>query len=235
MNCLEFRRELHIDPYSSAPAFMRHLRECSRCAEAQQRALAFESALKSALAVPAPPQLAEAILLRQATEQQRNRQRLRRGGALLALAAGVVLAFGVGMRIEAQPVAELAVNHLKGEAFVLSMTQPQPEASVRQAFASLGVSVGDLPPSISFVGCCPIGRYSAVHMVMPQVSGPVTVLFLTDDAYEWRKDFVREGWLGRSIPLAHGTLVLLGHDSGQFDRIEQQWRVALQNAAGTHT
>jgi CBS domain containing-hemolysin-like protein len=25
-------------------------------------------------------------------------------------------------------------------------------------------------------------------------------------------------------PLAHGTLVLLAHDAGQFDRIEDQWR-----------
>jgi len=32
------------------------------------------------------------------------------------------------------------------------------------------------------------------------------------------------------VPLAHGTLVLLAHDAGQFDRIENQWRRALQNA-----
>jgi hypothetical protein len=33
--------------------------------------------------------------------------------------------------------------------------------------------------------------------------------------------------------MASGTLVLLGHDASQFDRIEDQWRMALQNATST--
>ena len=230
MNCLEFRRELLIYPQSADADFVRHVRDCARCAEAQQRALAFEASLKSALAVPAPAQLAEAILLKQATEQQRARQRLRRGGALLALAAGVVFAFGIGMSLQAQPLAQVSVDHLEREAFVLSMTKPVPEANIRKAFADLGVHVGDLPAGISFVACCPVGRYSSVHLLMPQAKGSVTVLYLTDDQHESRKDFVREGWLGRSVPLAHGTLVLLGHDASQFDQIENQWRTALQSA-----
>jgi hypothetical protein len=234
MNCLEFRRELQIQPQSGDAEFLRHARECARCAEAQNRALAFEAALKSALAVPAPAQLAEAILLKQATDQQRTRQRWRRGGALLALAAGVVLAFGIGMRSQALPLAELAVTHLKGEPTALGMIKPLPDEDVRKAFASLGVNVGRLPSDISFVGCCPVGSYSAVHMVMPRGNGAVTVLYLTDDRHElWRKDFVRDGWLGRSVPMGSGTLVLLGHDASQFDRIEDQWRTALQSATST--
>lgn len=230
MNCLEFRRELLIHPYSAGADFVRHARDCPRCAEAQQRAFAFEAALKSALAVPAPPQLAETILLKQATEHQRSRQRWRRGGGVLALAAGVVLAFGIGMHIQAQPLSQVSVDHLKSEAFVLSMTKPLPEAKIRKAFADLGVAVGELPAGISFVACCPVGRYSSVHLLMPQANGPVTVLYLIDDQHESRKDFVREGWLGRSVPLAHGTLVLLGHDASQFDQVENQWRTALQSA-----
>lgn len=230
MDCLEFRRELLIDPRTSAAEFLAHARVCAGCAQAQQRALAFETSLKSALAITPPPQLAEAILLRHATAQQRSRQRLRRGGALLALAAGVVLAFGIGLRLEAQPLPELAVRHLEDEAFVLSKTQAVTDADVRRAFAQLGVNVSDLPTDISWIGCCPIGRYSAVHLVMQQGSGPVTVLFLTDDRNETRQDFVREGWLGRSVPLAHGTLVLLAHDASRFDQIENQWRATLQHA-----
>jgi hypothetical protein len=230
MNCLEFRRQLLIDPHSIEVNFQAHARECARCAEAQTRASVFESSLRAALAVPAPDQLAESILLRQATEQQRSRQRLRRGGSLLALAAGVVLAFGVGLHLQARPLPEIVVDHLQHEAFVLSMTKPVAEEQVRQAFASRGVTVGALPADISFVGCCPVGRYSSVHLLIRGSNGPVTVLYLTDDRVEARKDFMREGWLGRSVPLAHGTLVLLAHDAGQFDQIESQWRRALQDA-----
>jgi hypothetical protein len=230
MDCLEFRRQLLADPRCGLAEFLAHARACTGCAQAQQRALAFEATLNSALAIAAPPQLAESILLRQATEQQRSRQRWRRGGALLALAAGVVLAFGIGMRLQAKPLAELAVRHLEGEAFVLSRTQSLPAAEVRNAFARLDVKVGELPANVSWIGCCPVGRYSAVHLVMQQGSGPVTVLYLADDSHEARADFAREGWLGRSVPLAHGTLVLLAHDASRFDEIEQQWRSALQNA-----
>lgn len=229
MNCLEFRRELLIDPHSGDAQFARHARECARCAEAQQRAVAFEATLKSALAIPAPAQLAEKILLQQATEQQRKRQRMFRGGALLAVAAGVVLAFGIGVQLEARPLPQIAVAHLQHEAFVLNMTKPVAQDQVRKAFANLGVNVGQLPSGISFVACCPVGHYSSVHLLMPQANGPVTVLFLTDASGEARKDFVREGWLGRSVPLAHGTLVLLAHDASQFDQIENQWRSALQD------
>ena len=231
MNCLEFRRELLIDPQSIAADLQRHARECPRCAEAQARALAFEASLQTALAVPAPAQLAESILLRHATEQQRSRQRVRRGGAVLGLAAAVALTFGIGMRLQAQPLAEISVAHLQREAFVLSMTKPVAEAQIRKAFADLGVKdVGALPADVSFVACCPVGRYSSVHLLMPRSNGPVTVLYLTDDHAEARREFVRDGWLGRSVPLAHGTLVLLAHDASQFDQIESQWRGALQNA-----
>jgi hypothetical protein len=230
MNCLEFRRQLLVDPQADDAQFRQHASACARCAEAQQRALGFESALRTALTVPVPAQLAEAILLRQATEQLRSRKRLQRGGALLALAAGVVLAFGIGLSLQAQPLPELAVAHLQREAFVLTQTQPIAEEQVRKAFADLGVHVGALPVGISFVACCPVGRYSSVHVLMPQSNGPVTVLYLTDDQHEARRDFVRDGWLGRSVPLAHGTLVLLAHDAGQFDQIEAQWRTALQSA-----
>jgi len=230
MNCLEFRRQLLIDPQPEDPQFRQHASACARCAEAQQHAVGFESSLRAAMAVPVPPQLAESILLKQTTEQQRGQQRLRRGGALLALAAGVVLAFGIGLRLQAQPLPELAVAHLQHEAFVLTQTHPIAEEQVRKAFANLGVRVGALPAGISFVACCPVGRYSSVHVLMPESSGPVTVLYLTDDQHESRKDFVRDGWLGRSVPLAHGTLVLLAHDAGQFDQVEAQWRTALQSA-----
>ena len=86
MNCLEFRRQLGIDPHSSAAGFVRHRQDCPRCAEAATRALGFESALRRALRVEAAPQLAESILLAQATQQNRRQALLQRSG-LLALAA----------------------------------------------------------------------------------------------------------------------------------------------------
>jgi hypothetical protein len=233
MNCLEFRRELNIHPRSDAAEFVQHARECPRCAQAQADALAFESTLGRALAIPVPPNLAESILLAQATQQRRESRRWRRGAGWLALAAAAVLAVGVGWRVtRAQPLGDVAIAHMLGEeAPMLALTKPVTDAAVRAAFAQRGVMLGQVPADISYVACCPIGRFKSVHMVMPHANGPVTVMYLVDDNGGARADFSHAGWNGRSVPLAHGTLVMIGHDTSQFDQIQQTWQSALQAAS----
>ncbi|HEX6834224.1 MAG TPA: DUF3379 family protein [Rudaea sp.] len=227
MNCLEFRRILASDPHSADAAFVRHRQECERCADAAARALAFETTLRRALAIDPPAQLAESILLNQATRERRQRVRYRRGG-LLALAAAAMLAVGVGLEVQAKPLPKLAVDHLSHEAAVLTRTAPVSDDEVRKAFAKRGVTLHDVPPDISFVACCPMGRYLTVHMVMPGASGPVTVLYLANDHTQTREDFQRDGWQGRSIPMDGGTLVLLAENSAPFDHVEAIWRRALK-------
>jgi Protein of unknown function (DUF3379) len=229
MNCLEFRRQLGIDPQSAAADVVSHRQECARCAEAAARALEFEAALRRALGVEPSTQLAESILLAQATQQQRRRRVWMRRGGLLALAATLVLAVGVGMRVEASPLSAQAVEHLREEPEVLTQTQPLPAQSVREAFATRGIILKhDISGEVVFVGCCPMGRHPTVHMVMPESSGPVTVIYVVDDRVKQREDFQRDGWRGRSVPLGNGTLILLARDSTQFDQVEGAWRSALQ-------
>jgi hypothetical protein len=226
MNCLEFRRQLGIDPQCGAVEFVQHRQECPRCAEAQQRALAFDASLRQALAVQPPPQLAESILLAHATRQQQQRQRYRRGAGL-ALAASVVLAFGIGMRVGATPLSTLAVDHLREEAVVLTWTKLVPPASVQEAFATRGIALHYIPNDVTFVGCCPMGRHLTVHLVMPGGNGPVSVIYVVDDHVPAREDFQRDGWYGRSMPMGQGTLILLAQDTSRFDTVENIWRVAL--------
>jgi len=231
MNCLDFRRQLSIDPQSAAADFARHRQECPRCAEALERALAFEGTLRNALDVPVPGQLADSILLAQATGEEVQRSRRRRRGEWLAFAAVLLLAVGVLIQSEASALASIAVQHLNKEAFVLAMNQPISDDEVRKAFAENGISLGSVPAGISFVYCCPVGRYHSVHMVMPEHEGPLTVLYLTEDAAKQREDKLVDGWQVRSVPLAHGTLVLLAHDARHFDEVEHTWRTALEKSA----
>lgn len=231
MNCLDFRRQLNVDPQTAAADFTRHRQDCTRCAEALEHALAFEGDLRHALHVAVPLQLADSILLAQATSEQRLRVRRRRGGALLALAAALLLAIGIGVHTEASPLATLAVQHLNKEAFILPMTQPIADDEVRKAFAESGINLPSVPDGISFVYCCPVGPYHSVHLVMPQREGPMTVLYLTEDAVKAREEVSKDGWRVRSVPLAHGTLVLLAHDASHFDQVENIWRAALGKSA----
>jgi Protein of unknown function (DUF3379) len=229
LNCLEFRRQLNVDLHAGG-AFAQHRADCARCAEAFARASDFEKSLRSALQIPVPTNLAESILLAQATREQVARRRFPRRAAWISMAAAAVLAVGVGVYAQAKPLSEIAVNHLKKEAFVLGKTQPITDQTIREAFAQFGVKIDEVPAGSSFVACCPVGKFLSVHLVVPESEGPVTVLYLVDDQHEQRQDFIREGWHGRSVPLAHGTLVLLGHDAAHFDELEKSWAAALQSA-----
>ena len=42
MNCVEFRRQLGVDPHSSGAEFVRHRADCVRCADAAARAMDFD-------------------------------------------------------------------------------------------------------------------------------------------------------------------------------------------------
>ncbi|MGA9334957.1 MAG: DUF3379 family protein [Rudaea sp.] len=233
MNCLEFRRQLNIDPHCTAHEFLRHRQDCPRCAQAHERANAFEASLQRALAIRVPAQLAEAILLAQATEQHRQRRRYLRRGGFFAVAAAAVLALGIGMHVRATPLSTLAVDHVMAsdEHFALALTKDVTEDAVRQAFAKRGVKVRQIPVGISYVACCPVGRFTSVHMVMPGKDGPVTVFYISNDRVAGTSDFAHEGMKGRSVPMGKGTLVMVAHDSSQFDRLENEWRDALQHAS----
>ena len=230
MNCLEFRRQLNIDPQAGG-GFAQHRAECARCADAFARAVGFEKSLRSALDVPVPANLAESILFAQATEERRKHHRPPRRTMWLSTAAAAVLAVGIGVYVQAKPLPDAAVEHLNREAFILGKTQPITDEPIRKAFAEFGLTIDTIPGGSSFVACCPVGNYVAVHLVVPESDGPVTVLYVVDDQHERRQDFIREGWHGRAVPLAHGTLVLLGHDAAHFDELEASWSAALRTVA----
>src|SRR5579885_2905816 len=93
MDCLEFRRRLAAEPRARADDFMAHRDSChSGCTEAWWRAQRLERRIENAMAVDAPEQLAERVLLAHATRARAFARRWRIG---LALAASLVLATGV--------------------------------------------------------------------------------------------------------------------------------------------
>ena len=231
MNCVEFRRQLGVDPQSNAAEFARHRAECPRCAEAAGRAGEFERGLARALNVDVPPQLADSILLAQATVERRRRTSLRRGG-IFALAASLALAVGlVGMRAEAKSLPALAVEHMLGEEVAaLKTTTTVSDDAVIAAFAKRGIALHRVPAGVGYVAPCPVGKYRTVHMVMPGADGPTTVIYAVNSSSAARENFQRDGWQGRSVPIGDGTLIILAQKSTGFDHVESEWRSALADA-----
>ncbi len=236
MECLEFRRLLGSDPHASGADAREHLRNCPACAEAQARALAFESVLVRALAVPVPEGLAGRVLLtRLSGARQRERTRRHRTvWAALAVAAGLTLAIGIARypRESVPPLSGLVIAHIDGgEREALKLRKPVAAAAVERAFADRGVTLQSVPAGISYVHECPVGPYRSVHMVMPENDTPVSVLYVVDHRTRNAGDFTGGALHGREIPIASGTLVLAAQATDHFDAIEHLWRDAIEGPA----
>lgn len=228
MNCVEFRRQLGVDPQSNQAEFLRHRGECLRCAETAERAAGFERKLLRALTVEVPAQLADSILFAQTTAERQRRATVRRRGGFLAVAAALVLAIGmVGVRAQAEPLPDEAIAHLHREADALATTQAIASSDVVRAFAERGLVLKRIPADISFVACCPLAKHRTVHLVMLNGDDPISVIYIVDKRVHAREEFERDGMQGRILPLANGSLILVAKKAAAFDRVEAVWRDAL--------
>lgn len=238
MDCLEFRRLLGTDPRMLDRAAREHLERCGFCADAHARAQAFETRLASAMSVPVPDGLADRILLAQLTAQRQRQRSGRRRGTWIALAAAACAALVIGVSrytpipVPAAALSDLVVAHVSGpeERDALLKRDPLPADLVRHAFADRGVTLASVPSNVAYVSECGIGKYRSVHMVMPENGAPVSVVYVVQKRAAAGQDFRSKGLVGREVPMAKGTLVMLAQDSGRFDALEHTWRNAIEGA-----
>jgi len=232
MDCLEFRRRLGAEPRSRDPELLAHRDGCAACRAAWERAQSFEHALHGALDVPVPAGLAERVLLAQATGERQHVVRRRR--VAFALAASLLVAIGGGglawHQLDARSLPALAVAHMPGEIRSLDLVRPIGAPAIAAGFADRGVRLrGPAPADVTYVHDCPVGPYKTVHLVSRVDGTPVAVLYLPHKQVARARDFHRDGWHGRIVPLAHGTLVMLTDRGGArpFDAVARDWRVAI--------
>ena len=62
---------------------------------------------------------------------------------------------------------------------------------------------------------------------------PVSVVYVTRYHAPGVTNFERGALRGREVPIADGTLVMLGESASKFDTIEHEWRDALEGPAQT--
>ncbi|HET7842931.1 MAG TPA: DUF3379 family protein [Xanthomonadales bacterium] len=233
MNCIDYRRQLAAVPDALDASALAHEAECPRCTQARGEAQQFEAALRGALAVPVPDSLADRILLHQTTEARRARGVRRRAVAWrVAAVLALAVAGGLFWRVQQvnQPLPDIAVAHLSHEPYALASRAQVPLAQVRTMFAARGVPLPGDPGEVDYLNLCPLGRDAAVHMVVQTDRGPVTVYYVVGRHVPARAVWQRNGVVGRSVPMADGTLVLLADHDDRFDALESRWARALEPA-----
>jgi len=238
MNCLEFRRRITAEPRSRDAALLAHRDACHEgCAPFWQRAQRFEDDMESAVsAMPVPDGLADRILLAQATQARRRQMGHRR--AWMAMAASVLIAFG-GVALlwrytDAHSLPALAVAHMPGEMDALAMTRPITDAQIEAGFVGRATRLrGPAPAGVTYVHDCTVGPYPAVHLVTRMNDEPVVALYMPAMKTDSSEEFHRDGWDGRQIALAGGTLVVMaqGASRGTMDAVARGWQQAIEGPA----
>jgi Protein of unknown function (DUF3379) len=235
MDCLEFRRRLVAEPHSRDQDFLAHRDGCrAGCTESWWRAQRLERHIEGALqSVEPPANLAERVLLAQATASRgelRARWRRRIGLALAALLVIALLAAGYAwnLRGPGDRLPAMAIAHLgNGEAYSLTLTAPVGNEQMRKVFAGRGIDLRAMPPHAVYAHDCMVGPYRALHLVLREGGKPVVALYVLGTHVARASDFERSGWHGREVPMGDGTLVLLGTGTRGFAAAERAVALAL--------
>lgn len=234
MDCLEFRRHLGSEPQSRDPEFLAHRDACrAGCAESWRRAQQFERRVVDALqSLEAPPDLVERVLLTHATSRRaRVRRRWQIGSAVAAglLVALVVAGYAWTLRGDANggALAGMAIAHVRSEAYSLTMNRTVDDRKLQTVFAGRGLTMRGAPAHAVFAQDCRVGPYKAVHLVLREGGESVTALYVVGHRVAQAQDFHRSGWRGRELPMAGGTLVLLGNDTRGFAAAERAVAIAV--------
>ncbi|HEX5354433.1 MAG TPA: DUF3379 family protein [Rhodanobacteraceae bacterium] len=238
MDCLEFRRRLGSDPQTRDPEFLAHRDSCrAGCAESWRRAQRFERRVMDALkSIETPPDLAERVLLAQATSSRARTRRFWQIGLAAAaalLVALVVAGYAWNLRADANggALAGMAIAHVRSEAYSLTMSHTLRDRELQSVFADRGLAMRGAPTHAVFAADCRVGPYKAVHLVLREGGERVTALYVLGHRIAQARDFHRAGWRGRELPMGAGTLVLLGNDTGGFAAAERAVAKALLGSA----
>ncbi|MFQ5756948.1 MAG: DUF3379 family protein [Acidiferrobacterales bacterium] len=229
MNCLEFRRRSLAEPGCQESKFLRHKRNCTRCAEFSLGVMQFDKGLTEALQVEVPNNLASRIILRQSLDADRaQRTRKRR---LYAWAASVLLTLGLAggwftathvppvdrsviARISEVPASQVAAEQVSYDRLVRVL---------RTLGGELSGSLGQVSyASIYYMQGLPCGQ-----LVLAGMKGPVNVLLMPGVYVDNRRALRSKQWNGVIVPTANGSMAIVGEQGEALDDVEQQVRSAV--------
>ena len=224
MNCIEFRRSIATNPTTQAEDVSQHVRDCQSCATFRHDQLDFEQHLRSAVNIDIPEGLQSRILLRQSTiVAQRDVYRRR----LFALAASFILAITVIIGLQpqdsTQPVNEIVLKHIYDEPEHLYGNLHVKQAELNKVLAAIGINASNTLGLVNYAGGCAIrDKDKGAHIVLQGEKGPVTVLFMPNEAVAMRTRVQDERFNGVIVPADRGSYAIIGELGEPLEVIERR-------------
>lgn len=220
MNCLEFRREILVEPWRAGPEADGHAQSCAACAKFREMAADLEADIRGATAVVIPDGLVDRVL-----------QRTTRKGAAFtrhafAIAAALMLTVGVGTAAlwltRDDPLARAGIDFVVDEeANAILTSKPSDPGSLAAALRAMNVH---LPPQIGeirYIGICPFQGTIAHHVVVITPQGKATLLLFPEKPVEGKGTASARGLRSMVAPAPTGSLAIITASESGLERIEQ--------------
>jgi hypothetical protein len=220
VNCEAARLAIGAAPRDATPALDAHLAECVACARFRDEMRTLETRIEQAVALHVPP--SPSMRPRQpappAAGHRVGRDHRRRAWAL---AAGVVLAFGLGVVLwtgrPATALAAAVVEHVMEEPDSWTQSAAVPDSTVAFALRTAGVSLDPAAGEIVYAHSCWFRGRFVPHLVVRTASQPVTVLVLAHESVPRRTRFTEQGYRGVLWPAGPGAIAVIARDDADLE------------------
>lgn len=231
MNCLRFQHLVIADPHLRDEACLEHLRTCNSCREFAREMEEFDRELREAIDIEVPDRLASQVLLKQSLAS-RPRVSFTRTAAY-ALAASIMFTAGVSLglflpdRSLRGGLRETVPIHINEWVEARDSYGPVPVTKVSQVLSGFGLTLNKSFGNVTYAVRCVLGGNEAVHLVVAEEDGPVTV-FIMPDVDSGAETFLdTELYSGIIVPCQKGSMALVGHRGAKLQTVADRIQDAV--------
>ena len=230
MNCEEFKQAVATDPSFAGGAA--HVAECTDCAAYQADMQALDRKIARALALSAPklavPELPEIDTTNVASLTRHALSRSRIAPAWFAVAATVVIAAVVGIRMlgvdpQFDSLAEQVVAHLDHEPYALRVTNtPISDNRLQSVIADDIAQMDHSAGLITYAQSCSINGRDVPHLVIQGEYGPVTILLMPEEYVSEATSISGDSVNGVILPVGKGSIAIIGERDERLEKIQKR-------------
>jgi hypothetical protein len=233
MNCLEFRRQLLIDPLHLDEAAAGHEAECTSCAAHAREVRAQEVKLRALLMEVTPPEgMADRIQL--AAHFEANAETRRRwwysaaAGLLLAIGVSMVSVWTTALERGDLVLAQSVIHHIQDEASHLREAHPVSSRRIDYVFDRFGARLTDDIGPVHFAAECLMRERNGIHLVLPGTMGAITVFLMPGEMIEEAMPVRSERFEGQIVPTRWGSIAVVGESGEPIDGIGARLAALVQ-------
>lgn len=219
MNCLEFRREVLVDPRRLSDEAQAHAAQCTTCSPFRDETLRIDGEIHAVLSVALPEGFAQRIVRNATAGSVDSRRRF------MALAASLVLATAVGTGVfvveSDDPLARAGIDFVvDGEVNAILTSKPSDPSALQKVARALNVEIPQQIGEVRYIGTCPFQGTIAHHVVIMTPQGKATLLLLPEKPLGGRARASARGLRAVVVPAGAGSMAIIA-DASDLKRIER--------------